>query len=78
MLKAVFLADVILRYPGPVVAASTKPDIYALIAAVRAALGPVYVFNPQHIDGCGTRYRHPQHRRVRARSLAEGREDGTF
>ena len=72
MLKTVFQADVILRYPGPVIAASTKPGIYALTAAVRAALGPVHVFNPQHIDGCETRYRHPPRRRVRARGLAEG------
>ena len=28
--KTAFLADVILRYPGPVIATSTKPDIYAL------------------------------------------------
>ena len=34
--KTAFLADVILRYPGPVIATSTKPDIYALTAAVRA------------------------------------------
>ena len=64
MLKTVFQADVILRDPGPVIAASTKPDIYPLTAAVRAALGPVHVFNPQHIDGCETRYRHPPRRRA--------------
>jgi hypothetical protein len=57
MLKTVFQADVILRDPCPVIAASTKPDIYPLPAAVRAALGPVHVFNQQHIDGCETRYR---------------------
>ena len=51
MLKTAFLADVILRYPGPVIATSTKPDIYALTAAVRAGLGPVHIFNPQHIGG---------------------------
>jgi type IV secretion system protein VirD4 len=51
MLKTAFLADVVLRYPGPVIATSTKPDIYALTAAVRAGLGPVHVFNPQHIGG---------------------------
>ena len=47
--KTAFLADVILRYPGPVIATTTKPDIYALTSAVRAELGPVHVFNPQHI-----------------------------
>ena len=49
--KTAFLADVILRYPGPVIATTTKPDIYALTSAVRAELGPVHVFNPQYIGG---------------------------
>ena len=49
--KTAFLADVILRYPGPVIATTTKPDVYALTAAVRARLGDVYVFNPQDIGG---------------------------
>ncbi len=49
--KTAFLADVILRYPGPVIATTTKPDIHALTSAVRAELGPVHVFNPQHIGG---------------------------
>ena len=49
--KTAFLADVILRYSGPVIATTTKPDIYALTSAVRAELGPVHVFNPQHIGG---------------------------
>src|SRR6266498_3134661 len=38
-------------FPGPVIATSTKPDVYALTSAVRAQLGPVHVFNPQHIGG---------------------------
>ena len=49
--KTAFLADVILRYPGPVIATATKPDIYALTSAVRAQLGPVHVFNPQNVGG---------------------------
>jgi type IV secretory pathway TraG/TraD family ATPase VirD4 len=49
--KSAFLADVILRYPGPVIATTTKPDIYALTSAVRSYRGPVHVFNPQHIGG---------------------------
>ena len=49
--KTAFLADVILRYPGPVIATTTKPDIYALTAAVRAGRGAVHVFNPQRIGG---------------------------
>ncbi len=51
MLKTAFLADVILRYPGPVLATTTKPDVYALTAAVRSQQGPVHVFNPQRIGG---------------------------
>jgi type IV secretion system protein VirD4 len=47
--KTAFLADVILRYPGPVIATTTKADVHALTAAVRARRGPVHVFNPQHI-----------------------------
>ena len=49
--KTAFLADVIIEYPGPVIATTTKPDIYNLTSAVRAHLGPVHVFNPQHIGG---------------------------
>jgi type IV secretory pathway TraG/TraD family ATPase VirD4 len=49
--KTAFLADVILRYPGPVIATTTKPDIYGLTSAVRAQLGPVHIFNPQAIGG---------------------------
>jgi type IV secretory pathway TraG/TraD family ATPase VirD4 len=49
--KTAFLADVIIEYPGPVIATTTKPDIYALTSAVRAFLGAVHVFNPQHIGG---------------------------
>ena len=84
--KTAFLADVILRYPGPVIATTTKPDIYALTSAVRAGLGPVHVFNPQHIggvpstfcwspvDGCaGPRHRDPPRGCVRVRRLPEGR-----
>src|SRR5229473_6537228 len=39
--KTAFLADVILRYPGPVIATSTKPDLFKLSSAVRSQLGPV-------------------------------------
>ena len=49
--KTAFLADVIIEYPGPVIATTTKPDIYNLTGAVRSSLGPVHVFNPQHIGG---------------------------
>jgi type IV secretion system protein VirD4 len=54
--KTAFLADVILRYPGPVIATTTKPDIYTLTSAVRAQQGPVHVFNPQHIGGVASTF----------------------
>ena len=49
--KTAFLADVILRYPGPVIATTTKADVLALTGAVHAQRGPVHVFNPQYIGG---------------------------
>jgi type IV secretion system protein VirD4 len=91
MLKTAFLADVILRYPGPVIATTTKADIYHLTAAVRAGLGPVSVFNPQHIGGVASTFRwspvdgceDPATAIRRADAFAfavsqDGVEDGTF
>jgi type IV secretion system protein VirD4 len=91
MLKTAFLADVILRYHGPVIATSTKPDIYALTSAARAGLGPVHVFNPQHIGGVPSTFRwspvegceDPATAIRRADAFAfavsqKGVEDGTF
>jgi type IV secretory pathway TraG/TraD family ATPase VirD4 len=89
--KTAFLADVIMGYPGPVIATTTKADVHNLTAAVRAQLGPVHVFNPQSIgnvpstfawspvDGCED----PATAIRRADAFAfavskEGVEDGTF
>jgi type IV secretion system protein VirD4 len=89
--KTAFLADVILGYPGPILATTTKADIYGLTAPVRARRGPVHVFNPQHIGrvpstfrwspvaGCGD----PATAVRRADAFAfavsqKGVEDGTF
>ena len=55
--KTAFLADVILRYPGPVIATTTKADVLALTGAVRAQRGPVHVFNPQGIGGVPSTFR---------------------
>ena len=89
--KTAFLADVILRYPGPVIATTTKADVYALTAAVRAGRGPVHVFNPQHIGGVPSTFRwspvdgceDPATAIRRADAFAfavsqKGVEDGTF
>jgi type IV secretion system protein VirD4 len=49
--KTAFLGDVILRYRGPVIATTTKADLFKLTSAVRSFIGPVHVFNPQNIGG---------------------------
>src|SRR5262249_29444184 len=51
--KTAFLADVILRYPGPVIATTTKADVFTLTSGMRAQRGPVHVFNPQAIHRSG-------------------------
>jgi type IV secretion system protein VirD4 len=89
--KTAFLADVILRYPGPVIATTTKADVHGLTAAVRARRGPVHVFNPQHIGGAPSTFRwspvdgcdDPATAIRRADAFAfavsqKGVEDGTF
>jgi hypothetical protein len=55
--KTAFPAGVILRYPGPVIATTTKADVYGLTAAVRAGRGPVHVFNPQGIGNVPSTFR---------------------
>jgi len=89
--KTAFLADVILSYPGPVIATTTKADIYHLTSAVRAQRGPVHVFNPQYIGGVRSTFRwspidgcqDPATAIRRADAFAfavsqKGVEDGTF
>jgi type IV secretion system protein VirD4 len=89
--KTAFLADVILTYPGPVIATTTKADVFALTVAARARRGPVHVFNPQRIGGVPTTFRwspvdgceDPATAIRRADAFAfavshKGVEDGTF
>ena len=89
--KTAFLADVILRYRGPVIATTTKADLFKLTSAVRSLLGPVHVFNPQHIGGVPSTFcwspvegcQDPATAIRRADSFAfavsqNGVEDGTF
>jgi type IV secretory pathway TraG/TraD family ATPase VirD4 len=54
--KTAFLADVILRYPGPVISTTTKADVFALTAPVRSLRGPIHVFNPQLIGGVASTF----------------------
>ena len=50
--KTGLLAKILLTWPGPAVATSTKPDLFALTSGVHQAAGrPIYVFNPQGIGG---------------------------
>jgi type IV secretion system protein VirD4 len=89
--KTAFLADVILRYPGPVIATTTKADVFTLTAAARAAYGPIHVFNPQLIGGVASTFawspvdgcQDPATAIRRADAFAfavsrEGVEDGSF
>jgi type IV secretory pathway TraG/TraD family ATPase VirD4 len=47
--KSAALADIIEKYPGPVVATTTRGDLYELTAEARSRKGPVYVWNPQQL-----------------------------
>jgi type IV secretory pathway TraG/TraD family ATPase VirD4 len=90
--KTAFLADVILRYPGPVIATTTtKADLFKLTSAVRSFVGPVHVFNPRHIGGVPSTFcwspvdgcQDPATAIRRADAFAfavsqQGVEDGTF
>ena len=47
--KSGMVADRLLDHPGPVLATSTRADLYELTAGARALRGPVHVFNPQGV-----------------------------
>ncbi len=49
--KSGLVADRILDHPGPVLATSTRADLYELTAGLRHRRGPVHVFNPQDVGG---------------------------
>lgn len=49
--KTGLLGNMVLTWPGPVLATSTKPDLFALTSGVRARAGRPLVFNPQGIGG---------------------------
>src|SRR5208282_6025222 len=77
--------------PGPVLATTTKADVYHLTSAVRAQHGRVHLFNPQHIGRVASTFRwdpvagceDPATAIRRADAFAfavsqKGVEDGTF
>jgi hypothetical protein len=47
--KSGALAEIIERYPGPVVVTTTRGDLHKLTARSRASQGPVHVWNPQQL-----------------------------
>ena len=49
--KSGMVADRILDHPGPVLATSTRTDLFESTAGARALRGPVHVFNPQGVGG---------------------------
>jgi hypothetical protein len=49
--KSGVVADRILDHPGPVLATSTRADLYQSTAGARALRGPCHVFNPQDVGG---------------------------
>jgi hypothetical protein len=49
--KTAWLARAIMRYPGPVVCTSVKDDLFTLTSRIRAAGGPVHMFNPEGYGG---------------------------
>lgn len=52
--KTELLASIILRYPGPVLNTSSKPDVFRRTSGIRAVLGHVDVLNPQCLGGATT------------------------
>jgi type IV secretory pathway TraG/TraD family ATPase VirD4 len=74
--KTGLLAKLILRYPGPVVATTTKADVFQLTSGVRSMLGPVEVFNPQGIGRVPSTFRWNPIDGCEQESVAIRRADG--
>ncbi len=55
--KTGLLAGLIMRYPGPVVATTTRHDVFQLTSGIRARRGPVHVFSPQSVGGVPSTFR---------------------
>ena len=55
--KTAMLASVVMHYPGPVLATTTKHDVFELTSGIRSRLGPVHVFNPQSIGNVPSTFR---------------------
>ncbi len=55
--KTQWMAKIILHYPGPAFVSSTREDLFNTTSGVRAAKGPVAVFNPQGIGHVPSTFR---------------------
>ena len=55
--KSGALCKIIMNYPGPALATSTRPDIYQLTSGLRARRGPIAIFNPQEIGDLPSTFR---------------------
>ena len=75
--KSGWLARIVMRYPGPVLSTTTKPDVYGLTSGVRA-LGdrPVEVFNPAGIGGLASTFRWSPIAGCEDKAVAIRRADG--
>jgi type IV secretion system protein VirD4 len=49
--KSGMLGDRVIDHPGAALVTESRPDIYAATAGYRARLGPIEVFNPEHVSG---------------------------
>jgi type IV secretory pathway TraG/TraD family ATPase VirD4 len=80
-----------MRYPGPAVCTSVKDDLFTLTSGIRAAGGPVHVFNPDGYGGwpstlawnpvAGCQSEQVAFRRAEALTHAvsvQGTDDGSF
>jgi type IV secretion system protein VirD4 len=45
------LARIVLRWRGPALCTSTKPDVFRRTSGIRSRLGPVYTVSPQRLGG---------------------------
>ena len=54
--KSGLLADRILSHRGPLLATTTRGDLYQITAAARSLMGPVEVFNPAAVAGIASTF----------------------
>jgi len=49
--KTLWLAKLLLRYPGPAISTSVKEDVFRYTSGIRSTKGPIEVFDPEGIGG---------------------------